>query len=58
MSSLVKKHLMNSNSVKVPVGVRECRVRKMTSLTRRGRVASRADLVDEDAGDDVAQVLA
>lgn len=58
MSSLVKHPLMNLNSVKVPVGVRVCRVRKMmTSLTRRGKRVAREDLVDEDAGDDTDHVL-
>jgi hypothetical protein len=59
MNSLVKNPPMKSiNSVKVPVGVRVCRVRKMTtSQTRRWRRVTREDLVDEDAEDDAGHVL-
>lgn len=55
MSSLVKRPLMSSmSSVKLLVGVRGCRVQKMTiSLTWRERRVAREDLiVDEDPRDD------
>lgn len=50
MKPLVTKPLMSSvNSLKVLVGVWECKVRKKTS---RGRI-TREDLVDENTGDEL-----